>query len=381
MRAMKKRDLMATVAALAVTRITSGVAQPCGVASPQGTRVTTVGPVIIDFAGESFTLTSGGQVAVNGTTDGSTSNVIELLYWNSRVYQRVNVWVASATVTYGPDYNDWYYKAVSANPWRGPVCDPRLTLPTSNLISITSAPYNAVGDGSTDNTTAIQNAFNDAYTNGKSVFIPAGNFFYSNNLTVNGITVFGTGSASILTCTVQANSSLELTGSGAFLTCFQIVSQSTSRLAPYQAAIIWPYGCTNFTVQNMLLQGASSATIFCAEASYGVIQWNTVWNSWADSITQTKGTNYVTVNGNRIYNSGDDNISKNSYTGYSPSVNNIVITNNTGLLQNWGRCSEISGGSNITFNTNFFLQDNAVNPFAGFFCATENGAYQTQAVT
>src|ERR1700680_2519014 len=68
----------------------------------------------------------------------------------------------------------------------------------------------AVGNGTTDNTTAIQNTFNYAHTNGCSVQIPAGSFAYSNVLIANGIAVSGLGPASILKATNTNNEALEV---------------------------------------------------------------------------------------------------------------------------------------------------------------------------
>lgn len=48
--------------------------------SSDQTIVTTVGPVITDATGNTFAISSGGQILINGTADGSTSNVTELAY-------------------------------------------------------------------------------------------------------------------------------------------------------------------------------------------------------------------------------------------------------------------------------------------------------------
>jgi hypothetical protein len=50
----------------------------------------------------------------------------------------------------------------------------------TNDINITQAPYNAVGDGKTDCSTAVQNALNAAISN-QVVYVPNGNFLISNS--------------------------------------------------------------------------------------------------------------------------------------------------------------------------------------------------------
>jgi hypothetical protein len=82
--------------------------------SAQNTTVTTVGPVIHDASLEAFTLTSGGQVAVNGVVDTTTSQVILLIYFNHLVYQENQV-------------GNFYSKSISTDAWSAPTGDPRTT--------------------------------------------------------------------------------------------------------------------------------------------------------------------------------------------------------------------------------------------------------------
>ena len=62
--------------------------------------------VITDVSGNSWTITSGGQVAVKGTADATTANVAELAYVNGTVWQENtnNLWWSktSPTAAWGP---------------------------------------------------------------------------------------------------------------------------------------------------------------------------------------------------------------------------------------------------------------------------------------
>jgi hypothetical protein len=82
--------IQAAIAAL------GGSPQPGPTPSPDGTTVTTAGPTIIDAALNSWTLqqsaASGFQVALNGTVDQSTSNVVLIIAEGGVVYQ-ANNWV------------------------------------------------------------------------------------------------------------------------------------------------------------------------------------------------------------------------------------------------------------------------------------------------
>ena len=55
--------------------------------SPNNTVVTGTASAITDASGNKWTITSGGQVAINGTADTTTSGVIELAYVNGTIWQ------------------------------------------------------------------------------------------------------------------------------------------------------------------------------------------------------------------------------------------------------------------------------------------------------
>ena len=214
------------------------------------------------------------------------------------------------------------------------------------------ALFGAVGDGVTDNATAIQNTFNYAAAHNCIALIPAGKFAYSGNIIATGIAVTGTGAASILAPLSLTQQALALTGSGASVTNLAMVSTATARLTTPQSAMILFYNATNYYAENVLINDSSSVGIMSQNSSGGYILNNTVENTLADSITQIAGSYNITVSGNRILNSGDDGISNNSYAG-EPLVHNITVQGNTVLHNLWGRGVEVSGGSNITFTGNY----------------------------
>jgi hypothetical protein len=140
--------------------------------------------------------------------------------------------------------------------------------------------------------------------------------------------------------------------------------------------MIWVNGATNFTVDNLLIDGGSCVGIFNAAGQAGLIQNNTVENTLADSITNTNGAYNIMVKGNRVINSGDDGISNNSYLSDSNTVHAITIQGNTVLQNKWGRGLEVSGGSNITFTGNYV--DN-LDGYADMYIASE-AEWKTQNV-
>src|SRR6516164_6026234 len=65
--------------------------------------------------------------------------------------------------------------------------------PTDNVKD-----FGAKGDGTTDDTAAIQNAAADAKTKHKTVLFPAGHYFHKGVLTFDSVPVTGVGQASVL---------------------------------------------------------------------------------------------------------------------------------------------------------------------------------------
>jgi hypothetical protein len=235
----------------------------------------------------------------------------------------------------------------------------------------------AVGNGSTDATTAINNTLSYAHTNGCTVEIPAGTFAYSNELVDNGVVVYGLGSTSILKATNTNDESFELTGSGGSLSNVVLLGTGTSRLTTYQAAMIWINGASNYTINNVLINGGSCVGIYDAGGSNGLEENNTVENTLADSITNTNGANNITVQNNLVINSGDDGISNNSYTTDPNTVNHITVNQNAIMRNAFARGLEVSGGSNIAFTNNYVDNESET---ADIILASETTSYQTQAV-
>lgn len=112
-------------------------------------------PPIINSIGEEWTITAGQQVAVNTgsgpVTDGTTANVILLYYTYNFNPHRIYHENASS---------EWYYKAVSADTWIGPVADPRPGSGTGsgNIVYNPGSTVPTVGSGSNSITVNLTSA-------------------------------------------------------------------------------------------------------------------------------------------------------------------------------------------------------------------------------
>jgi len=249
------------------------------------------------------------------------------------------------------------------------------TVVLAPTCSITSS--GAVGDGTTDNLTAIQTAFNYAAANQCIATVPAGTFAYSGNLNATGIAIAGAGAASILKPLSLTNEAIILSGSGGSISDLVMVSAATSRLLTQESSMIWADNASNYYVEDVLINNSSSTGIISQNSSGGYILNNTIENTLADSITQTLGSHGIMIFGNRVLNSGDDGVSNNSYVGDPSAVNAITVQGNTVLNNKGGRGLEVSGGANITFAGNYV--DN-LDGYSDMYVASES-QFNTQSVS
>jgi hypothetical protein len=98
---------------------------------------------------------------------------------------------AGTTVTLkidGGDNSPWY--AINTADFE---VVPAATASPSGYINATAAPYDADPTGTTDSTTAIQDAINAAEAAGTGVYLPQGTYLISAPLNVNDVTVTGAG--------------------------------------------------------------------------------------------------------------------------------------------------------------------------------------------
>jgi hypothetical protein len=92
--------------------------------------------------------------------------------------------------------------------------NPELPFPGASCVNIKNAPYNAAGNGSTDDTAAI----NNAVANNAQVYFPPGNYRVSSTITVAGgkslwgVCTGGSGFGSQIIST--ANPCVKVTGAG-----------------------------------------------------------------------------------------------------------------------------------------------------------------------
>lgn len=240
-------------------------------------------------------------------------------------------------------------------------------------ISITD--FGAVGDGRTDNQAALQKAFDQARASGQDIYVPEGVFAHSGTLSIDGIDVSGAGEGSVLKATQYGQEALYLHGDGVSLHDVGIEGVNGARLGTDESAQVVVQDATNFAIENVHIDGSSSAGIKVNNSAFGHIADNSVENTKADSIHMVLGSHDIVVEQNHIQGSGDDGISVVSYQG-GGTVHGITIRENEVLDSTGGRGLSVVGGSDVLIEHN-----NVTNSagHAGVYIAAER-EWNTEAV-
>jgi hypothetical protein len=232
-----------------------------------------------------------------------------------------------------------------------------------NLVDVTKPPYNAVGDGVTDCTAAINAALADAAKQSPKpiVYLPDGDFAHSNVLNDKGVVLEGSGPKTILRATVPAMSSVMLSGDGGGVKNLTVLSPNSKTRSSWSTSpAVTIIGATHFEISGLVVglpdhtQGVEGAAIICQSepSSDGLITGNTINNSMADAIHLTCGANHISVTHNTITGSGDDMVAVVSYFKDAMLCHDITIRDNDCLGQTGGRGITVIGGENVVIDHN-----------------------------
>jgi hypothetical protein len=248
---------------------------------------------------------------------------------------------------------------------------PPLTQP-ANSLSITS--YGAVANNSSaDNTSAINNCFSAAQSQGKIAWIPSGTFYFSainGGLQASGITIEGAGPwySTLYRVTPPNNTqgtSNIITATSTTLENVLLDCNGSSRATNNNDGAV-DFSGSDWLVNNVWIQHVTSS-FWCA-GNNGMAENCRTLSVWSDggnfnNVQDSRGigTNLTYYN-NFVRGTGDDAMAINSvnYDGstYLTTMSNITYENNTAVAPWGGKCIGIYGGSNITVKNNL-LSDTA----------------------
>src|ERR1039458_684465 len=314
----------------------------------------------------------------NGQTDKNPADGDPRGFWND-----THAFIAGAAVAPGDTIKLQMDSSNTASFYYIDVVDLEVPLQfappqAGTFLSITDAAYGAVPNNiGVDNTTAINNCFSAAQSQGKIAWIPPGTFYFSGThggLIASGITIAGAGPwysafyrvtpanniqgvANILTTT-------SCTVSNLLLDCNAIERAGNKNNGAVNSS------GNNWVVNNVWIQHATSS-FWCAGVN-GIAENCRTLSTWADggNFNNVQSANGIGMNltysNNFVRGTGDDAMAINSVnynvngstTSYYTIMSNITYINNTAVGAWGGKGIGIYGGVNIVV-TNNLLRDTA----------------------
>jgi len=248
---------------------------------------------------------------------------------------------------------------------------PPTGVPSQGAVRLIS-PFDtgAVGDGTTDDSVALQAAF-DLAEDGDVVMLPAGTVFaHSRVLTIRsaGITLTGGGT---LRATREATSSLtvsapRVTVSGITLT----IASTTRRWDAYEQQRLRLDGATGAVVRDVVVDGSAAAGVYVGGGTSGfLLERVTVENTRADGIHMTQGARDGRVVAPVVRDVGDDGVAVVSYRPDGAPCARISITSPSVDGSTGGRGLSVVGGTDVDI-TGIDVRDTYG---AGVYVAAEGG--------
>jgi parallel beta-helix repeat protein len=253
----------------------------------------------------------------------------------------------------------------------------------ANSISITSCgavadntPTNGAGDGAAaDSTSAIQNCIDQAQSQGRVLWIPAGTFYLkgTTGLHAQGIIIAGAGMwYSTIYRDVPRPNPVPLAAIFSVTSCtvtgFHLDSSATSRDPVDGDGGAMDTTGTNWVADGIWTQHTMSG--FWASGTGGTVRDSRLTAIWADGINLNNVSlngstgDHLTATGNFVRGTGDDAMAINSvdYNGsthYTP-MSGVTLTNNT-LIAPWG-----GKGIGIYGGSGHLVQDNYISDTARY---------------
>ena len=209
--------------------------------------------------------------------------------------------------------------------------------------------FGAVGDGRTDDTTALQRAF-DAATATVGVWLaPGRSYAHSRVLDIRVAGAHVTGGGTLL-ATNEAASSVWADADNVVLDGITVAIASTTRRGEtWDQMGVRIVGHSGVVLRNIMVDGSAAAGIYVGNgAGNFLLDHVTVQHTRADGIHMTGGAHNGRVLAPTVISSGDDGVAVVSYGQDGTPCHDITVTAPHVLGTDWGRGLSVVGGTNIT---------------------------------
>jgi parallel beta-helix repeat protein len=223
---------------------------------------------------------------------------------------------------------------------------------------VDAPPFNAKGDGVTDDTAAINAAITALIASGGGhlLFTPGKTYYTAGGITATGLNhCILEGSGATLLCANQANTVLAVASSTNVHVHGLRVTHGAVSAAASSGHGIYIGSCSQFSVTDCEASQTNCFGITVHGSLQGVVANNRVHNTGADGInlgqTGTIITSDIAIVGNQIYSTGDDAISTEGVITSSGPISNILIVGNS-IDYSGSRGIYISGVTGATISGN-----------------------------
>jgi hypothetical protein len=214
--------------------------------------------------------------------------------------------------------------------------------------------FGAVGNGVTNDTSAIQAALNAGA--GKSVYIPAGTYKTSNALTIPSQTVvYGDGPGTVISCTNPASSQFIINGGTKCQVHDLSINVTTVGTTPYVAGIEIKNSSTFCIVQRVSFSGLNWCGVWvnqsdqCQISECNFANWRGAIQDSSDVCIYQNCSNNI-ISNNQMNGGGAHGVLiQDPFSGFYPN-RTLVIGNRIGLHTTYGVVIYLPTGPVDTFN-------------------------------
>lgn len=247
--------------------------------------------------------------------------------------------------------------------------------PAPATVVVTPEQYGARGDGTTDDTAALQRAFDSAPA--RSTVLLAGTYAHGDvlHLRTAGLHVTGPGT---LLASNESRSSVWIEADNVLVDGGLTIrtAHTTQRWSAWEQMGLRINGHQGITLRNVTVDGAAAAGVYVGgQASGFTLDHVTVLNSRADGIHMTDGSHDGQVISPTTVMTGDDGVAVVSYGQDGAPCHDITVTSPRVLGTTWGRGLSVVGGTRVT-ETNIDVERTDA---AGVYIAAEGDPWYTAA--